>query len=436
MDKLLALHRILTLKTSEELMQDEIKRVQKMLIEYFMVNKMEFSDNCNFVVYNETDSLIENMYSLAKTSNLTQYDFLNMFIDEKGCISKPKNQLNALNDKIFIQRLLNLLIPNIDLDLRIKVKKEYVYDYKLRYSLQFKFYLKDNVNYDGGSHKVVDSLLLAKKLKEEKEKEEGRTGMYSGETKNLSSEIFNKICDHISNKYEADKQYYDEYNLTMYEISALLTIMGIYDKYTTIQYDYTWYGLNIDNNFLYEFTEDEQKVLSLLLGVSDKTLKITYNNGYISIIFDKNDRLTSSKSLLDSCKLKLEESRNIARKALLEFVENEKDNIINTCCNMLKYYKFSHSPFKNKYFPLNDSFCVVGMLVCDPEIITPEITERINSILETSGVSVFIKERYDVNSINEDGEAVSPTPDVLKITTTTYCNNISLKLPRVLDITD
>jgi len=452
MDQLKALHQKLTAKTTDELILDEIKRIQNMLLSYFEINSLKTTDT-NVVHYNVDDDLMKNMEILAKSANIVYFEFYEMLRNHNGGFI-------LLNDTDFIKKLLKLLFPidlpdnhcgsvtcvtsvttsprsgsgkahDPNLHLKIEVEVNCVsrnYEYHQEHTLRFKFSLKDDLKYEEGIHNIVDYLL------NEQKKEHERLFPYTSMAKDPNGDTFKLICEQVSKYKESQllelagldkekevlKEKFEEQfeNLTLKEVNAYLTILGTFDKFDTIEYEYLYLnGEDIGLEYFesYEFTMEQQKILSQLIGLQDQTLQFKYKNHRINIVFDKTNRIIVSDDILEKCKQKLEDSREKARKKLLTFVEKQKTKIIETCCHRLKYYKSAPNNFKNKPFPIDNDFCITGPLVSDSGIITPEVTAEVNKILGIEGFTV---------SINEMGE-----PSVCKIEYDTFYHSVSLAFP-------
>lgn len=493
MDQLKALHQKLAAKTTDELILDEIKRIQNMLLSYFEINPLKTTDT-NVILYKSDEELMENMENLAKSANITYFEFYEMLRGyDEGFI---KNKLDLLNDAEFIQKLLKLLFPTDrfrtgipNLDLRVKISRYFVekeeedYDDYGEDGLEFEFSLKKQFEYKEGIHKIVDYLLNEQKKKEQEKR------LYTKKPKDPNVDTFKLICEQVSNKYreslrelkrserferserKSDTRSLEEESfekelpkgseedfdleahfdtLTLHEVNAYLTILGTFDKFDTIKYKYLYLNITSDHVWsasnstcncsscrlndigleYYEFTMEQQKILSQLVGIEDQTLQFKLENSYINIVFDKTNQITVSDNLLEKCKQKLEDSREKARKKLLTFVETNKTKIIETCCHRLKYYKSAPNNYKNKPFPIDNDFRMTGPLVSDPGIITPEVTTKVNKILEVEGFTVSIEKRFDGPfTINEKGEEQDLEPSVCKIECDTFYDSVSLAFP-------
>lgn len=451
--KLIDTHNYLKSHTNDSLWEMVIKDIQECILEYFKTNTIGESDN-NIVSYDFPYDFANHKYKYKHdlTDNISKI-IENSYIPYRCCISGLSKihggqYLHMLNSIPFIDILATKMgYPNMTVSLCFsEYQHEYGDDYYIP-TLQFKFNLKEGIQYEFGTNKITDFLLNKRKEQseqsEQSEKEAKAKQYLANAPKGFN---FDDVCKFITDKHllsqeirkeRKDKELLDIYDfsiqLDLYEVYALLQLQGVFDDFLknekTIEYPYVYYFCGQFGTH-YEFSKEESSQLCRILGLHDPNFDISsdpmgdfsgdkrdvreeknpkfnfvYKNNRIYIVFDKAHKLDIPDKVMEKCKNFLTKNREKSQNDILHCVSKNKDKIIDRCLHILKCEKqFPSSSIE--HIPLleaDDDDYIENLLVIDPGIITIDLENKVNNILGLQGFKLIAyTDSYNYNKDKEE----------------------------------
>lgn len=382
MDILKQLHQDLTSNTIEELELNGVKQIQELLIKYFTETELKKTDN-NKVVYEHNEPFVKELEDMLRAGSLPIFYVYDKLLSK----THPKNVL--IHGEDFIDSLVKLLIGDIELDLKISAEitaDKYDYYY---HNLIFEFNLKDNVKYKTGVHAIVDYLMEKREIEMIKNTKE-QCGK-----RQMTNDFFQYLCDDVKQSYAERKGYVGYFDKSIYHVYAYLSILDGFKKHQTIKYRYSYIYNDFNQPSECDFTEKEQNILNSIFGFHDQELVFEYRAREIWIILSKEHKLSIPDEVMKECLDTVERCRIANRKELLEFVKENKSDIIDSCCHTLKCNKFIGS--EKDSFCIDHDFYLTNPISHDYNLITPEISNEINKILGLEGFITITTETNEMD---------------------------------------
>lgn len=420
MKKIIDCHNFLKTHSNESLWEMVIKDIQNYILEYFKTNRIAESDN-NIVSYDfpnlknkNAHELTENILKIIETS----------YIPYGYCILNNKHDgkyLHLMNNKPFIDMLaMQIGYPTLALSLYFSDHHEYLTEYGDCFitTLDFEFNLKEDVEYETGTNKIID-FLLNKRM--EKEKAQTVSTQYDGPKEIIFADVCKAITDNHFNIQQLREENKDKEISYIYEFAQQLDLYEIYaliqlqDKSTFFEYPYVEYYCN-QYGVHYEFSKDESAQLSRLVGINVDLL-FKYKNNRIYIVFDENHKLDVPEKVIEKCKKFLVKNREKSHNDIIKCVTKNKARIIDKCIHILKCEKQSSRDIERDIVSLlddadNDDFkeykesitCLENILVIDPDIITDDLENKVYNILGLQGFKLCVI-KYSGMYDDDDGLA-------------------------------
>lgn len=400
MKKIIDCHNFLKTHSNESLWEMVIKDIQNYILEYFKTNRIAESDN-NIVTYDfpnlknkNTDELTENILKIIKTSYIP-YGYCILGLNNKH----DGKYLHLMNNKPFIDMLATQIgYSTLALFLYFSDYHVWIAEYGDCFitTLQFEFNLKEDVEYETGTNKIIDFLLNKRK---EKEETQTVSTQYDAPKEIIFADVCKAITDNHFNIQKLREENKDKEISCIYEFAQQLDLYEIYallqlqDKSSIIEYPYVEYYCN-KYGVHYEFSKDESVQLSRLVGINADLL-FKYKNNRIYIVFDENHKLDVPEKVIEKCKKILVKNREKSHNDIIKCVTKNKATIIDHCIHILKCEKQFSCDIERDITSLLDVdcddyskesiTCLENLLVIDPDIIRVDLENKVYNILGLQG---------------------------------------------------